>query len=319
MTSTRLPDRMTSDPEALQIATIYLATFAPRTDAYAAHTGSGWIAVHAELTPELLIGCLTEGRPVSISAYMLAPDSTSHVLALDLDLSDGLELARRVQRVMANAGVPGYVEPSRRGAHLWCVLAARLPGIVLRRALRTFVADAAIAPTPQVELRPAQDRLARPDSIGSALRMPTMPHPLTGLRYPLHDPGGTSLGLKVAPMLLSIELASPSAIVTAAERWSEPALPPVRGHLHDGPSPIEVFNARVGVSAVLSREWGVPNAVPGRSIRCPAHDDRSPSLSIAPDDSRAWCHSPSCDLHGPNGAGHDAYGLVELARTRSAS
>ena len=318
MTSTRRPERMTSDPEALQIATVYIATFAPRTDAYAAHGGSGWIAVHADLTPEVVISAFTQGRPGSISAYMLAADSTSHVVALDVDLDDGFDLACRVQRVMAVAGVPAYVEPSRRGAHLWCVLAARLPGIVLRHALRTFLSEAGMTPSPKIELRPAQDRLGSPDALGSALRMPTMPHPLTGQRYPLHDPDGVSLGLKLAPMLLAVDLASEALIVAAAERWSEPAIAsvrgPVRGHLE---SPIAAFNAAVGVSSVLAREWGVENAVPGRSIRCPAHDDRSPSLSIARDDSRAWCHSPSCDLHGPNGAGHDAYGLLTLARTRS--
>ena len=70
--------------------------------------------------------------------------------------------------------------------------------------------------------------------------------------------------------------------------------------------------------AVLAREWGVPNATPGRSVRCPAHEDQNPSLSIARDDSRAWCHASVCALHGPNGAGHDAYSLWQLAKGRAA-
>jgi len=67
---------------------------------------------------------------------------------------------------------------------------------------------------------------------------------------------------------------------------------------------------------VLRRELGVENAAPGRTIRCPCHDDRAPSLSIARDDSRVWCHAPSCDLSA-DGRGQDAYGLWALAKTRT--
>jgi hypothetical protein len=313
-----LADPMTSDPEMLDIATVYLATFAPRTDAYAAYIGNSWMAIREEITPAVVVAALTRRPMLPLSAYMLTPESASHVLALDLDTEDGLGAACRVQRVMANAGVPAYVEPSRRGAHLWCTLATEpLPGIVLRRALRTFLADAGVAPSPKVELRPGQDRLPGPDSLGSALRLPTMPHPLTRQRYPMHDSSGTSLGLKLAPLLLAIDLAPAGPILAAAERWQDPTRLKTQTRQLGEPSPIAAFNAAIGVSQVLVRDWGVAHAVPGRSVRCPAHDDRSPSLSIARDDSRAWCHAPACDLHGPDGAGHDAYSLATLARTRS--
>ena len=76
-------------------------------------------------------------------------------------------------------------------------------------------------------------------------------------------------------------------------------------------SPIQRFNDEVTVSAVLRRDYGV-EARPGRAVRCPRHDDRSPSLSILPDDRRAYCHSPGCELNN-NGRGRDAWDLAQLA------
>jgi hypothetical protein len=79
-----------------------------------------------------------------------------------------------------------------------------------------------------------------------------------------------------------------------------------------GESPIARFNRTIGISAVLIHDWGVERAAPGRTVRCPAHPDRSPSLSIARDDLRAWCHSPGCPLEAA-GRGVDPYDAARLA------
>lgn len=78
-----------------------------------------------------------------------------------------------------------------------------------------------------------------------------------------------------------------------------------------GPSPIEAFNAAVTVTDVLSREWGL-DARPGRTVRCPCHEDRSPSLSVLPDDRRVYCHAPGCALNNA-GRGRDAWDLAQMA------
>jgi hypothetical protein len=44
--------------------------------------------------------------------------------------------------------------------------------------------------------------------------------------------------------------------------------------------------------ALIAR--GVLNAKPGRTVRCPAHDDRHASLSVLRDDRRAVCKSGGC-------------------------
>jgi hypothetical protein len=43
---------------------------------------------------------------------------------------------------------------------------------------------------------------------------------------------------------------------------------------------------------------GVLNARPGRTVRCPRHEDRSASLSILRDDRRAICKAASCEWSG---------------------
>ena len=309
---------MSADPT--QVAELLVTTFAGRRDAFNRWTGSQYVALREELTSDVALEAIGSRR--AVGAYFLPPSGETHVAAIDLDRPDGFELAKLVAQGMARGDVPAYVEPSEGGrAHLWVVADAVLPAIVWRRALRTWLADADV-PTddPKVELRPASDRLAAPDSLGSALRMPTMPHPRTGHRFPLCDAFGQSLGRSLGEMLLAVDWAPSAAVIAAAEAWQPPEQPLAaagqpRPH-YQGEGPIERFNREVGVSAVLARDWGAVNAQPGRSIRCPAHDDRNPSLSVARDDSRAWCHSPACDLHGPDGAGHDAYSLWSLAQER---
>lgn len=316
------------DPRALQVAESLVSTFAGRRDAYNRWTGRGYVTVREPLTAEVAVEAIRRRRPVG--AYVLGPDSCSHVGALDVDRSDGWELARRVGTRLWTVGIPAYVERSRGGrAHLWIVLGldpstvrATLPGVVLRFALNAVLQASGMADRPGIELRPGADRLSGPDGLGHALRLPTMPHPISGERHPLSDPrSGDPIGSTLGDMIIALEFAPPDRVTELAERYRPPSTAPwpamPRTALFRGTGPIARFNGAVGVSAVLGREFNVQNATPGRTIRCPVHADRRPSLSIARDDARVWCHAPGCELHGPNGAGHDAYGLWALAKART--
>lgn len=64
---------------------------------------------------------------------------------------------------------------------------------------------------------------------------------------------------------------------------------------------IKTFNETNTITSILS-QYGV-NAVPGKTVRCPMHDDSSPSLSISSNDKRGYCFSQSCILW------HDGYGV----------
>lgn len=312
---------------AESVARAYVETFAGRSDAYVRWTGTGYIAVREPLTAAVALAAVRGRRPVG--GYFLALDNRSHVAAIDLDRPDGWDIACRVGKWLWAEFVPAYIERSLAGrAHLWIVVGsdstnelARLPGFVLRFALRATLEAAGVDGLAAIELRPGSDRLSRPDGLGHSLRLPTMPHKTTGERHPLCDPRtGDPVGQIMSEMLAALERAPASRIVDLAERYRPLAAPVVETarlpFASSGHGAIYRFNAHVGVCEVLRREYSVERAVPGRTVRCPCHDDRAPSLSIARDDSRVWCHAPSCELSA-DGRGQDAYGLWALAKTRT--
>jgi hypothetical protein len=287
----------------------YLPLFAGRADAYAAWNGTSWQAIREPLTPAVVVDAWQARRPLSF--YLLGPDSCGHVAAVDFDGDDGLDLAIRLGEAMAADGAPAYVEPSRRGAHLWAILDDRLPAIVLRRALRAFLQAAGIPDDPKVELRPGSDRLSGPDALGHCLRGPLQPHPETGKRALLLDPRARQpIGRSVAETCLAVEQVPGDVFLNAAERYRPPEAPRESTRARSGP--VAAFLDRVTVTAVLARDYGL-QALPGRTVKCPRHEDRRPSLSIARDDRRAWCHAPACELSG-DGRGLDAFELARLAR-----
>jgi hypothetical protein len=300
--------------DLVDVAELYAATFAARTDCYSDWTGDQWICRREPLTADVVISAFRTKRPVS--GYMLAGDSTTSIAALDIDLEDGLMLADRVAKVMTKAGCPAYIEPSRRGAHLWSSIGPfALPGIVVRHALRAFLQEAGVEWNPKIELRPGQDHLNGPDGVGTALRMPLMPHQATGIKGVLMAPGGRIVAERMHEALEAVETAPTDVFASWAEKWSPPVpdMPPARDP-NDRPRGIDRFNADVGVSEVLRDDWHVPNAFPGKSVICPAHDDHNPSLKILADDRRVYCHAPACDFNNA-GRGRDAYDLAKLAGT----
>jgi hypothetical protein len=136
---------------------------------------------------------------------------------------------------------------------------------------------------PKIELRPGQDHLNGPDGVGTALRMPLMPHQSTGIKGVLMAPGGRIVAERMHEALEAVETAPTDVFASWAEKWTppEPDIPPARDP-GDRPRGIDRFNADVGVSEVLRDDWHVPNALPGKSVICPAHDDHNPSLKILP-------------------------------------
>lgn len=293
-----------------QVALVYAATFAARTDAYTRWSGDHWQAIREELTPGVVIRAFQEKRP--ISGYTVGADNLTHVAALDFDLEDGEALAFKVARVMWANGAPAFVELSRRGAHVWSVLDHRLPALVVRRALRAFLQFAQIEYDPKIELRPGSDRLSE-DGLGFALRMPTMHHPATEKRYPICDPeSGASIGNSLAEILLGFDMAPAGAFSLAAEQY-QPVVDPhsipsayrrPRARNEDGPTVVEVLT-ELGINARL-----------GRAVKCPFHDDRHPSLSIARDEQRVFCKSPTCEAHNA-GRGLGSNQLATLVRRTS--
>jgi hypothetical protein len=295
----------------MAVADVYAATFSARVDAYSSFRGGTWICMKEPLTAAV-IEAAWHGGP-SVSGYTINPDNRTHVGCIDFDSADGLVLAKQVRGAMADKGVTGYVEVSREGrAHLWVLLDRETPARTVRRALMAFLGDCGLswAPdNPKIELRPAQDEI-KPDGYGYPIRMPTMPNHKTGRRYPMLGPDDKPLSPRIDEMLLAIDF-SPAWVFAAMADTIRPTLKDMtRGdrHAYTGPA------VEGSASDILRRLWGVQDARPNHTVKCPAHVDKVPSLSILADDQRVCCKAPSCDLYN-DGRGRGTYELTTMAPT----
>jgi hypothetical protein len=274
-----------------RVAASLIDLFAGRDDAYNTFHRGAYVTHHRSLTPDVIVAAVRERRPVG--AFFLTGDSLTQVGAIDFDRPDGLQLATRVGAASWAEGAPAYAEPSRDGrAHLWIVLEQPIAAGVLRRALAVLLAGIGGLPLTvdpravHIELRPAQDRLSSPTTLGSALRLPTMPHPITGIRFPLLDPRNAErLGRRLGEMLDAIEPAPVATIEAVARRFP----PVIRASImvprrtHDG---VGRFDDRALVMAL----GGDPERGHGVT-RCPSHEDKVPSLSWRlTEDHRALLH-----------------------------
>ena len=307
------PDRgfpLTRESDA---AEMYAATFTARRDDHVAYTGSMWSRAGRPLTAEAVLRGLRGDGP-SLSGYFLTPQSSGHVAAIDFDSDDGLDLAKRCRNGLARRGAPAWVEASRRGAHLWVVCDRVHTGLVLRRFLRAVLRDEGIEETPKVELRPARDEI-RADGYGSPLRLPTMPNPKTGLRYPMLDEHDRPLPRALDAMMLEIDWA-PSWIVESLAATMRPKAADC-GPDFRSPRTIRQDDDNESASEILRSLWGVQDARPGHVSSCPAvgyhsHGDVHKGLSVLADDKRAICHKPGCDLNNA-GRGRGTHELRALA------
>lgn len=302
--------------EPRSVAAYYIALFAPRTTAYNIWTPNGWRPKREPLTPEIVLSAMSKKGP-SVGAYMISEENTSHLLAFDFDTDDGMEQAYSLAETMTSLGMAAFVETSRRGAHLWSPLAASLPANMIRRAARSLLESALPedAKDPHIEIRPGSDEIAE-GGLGHPLRLPCMPHPKTGKYGVMYGVDRKPLGKTLAEVLLATAEvpASPVEIIEKRSTMWRPTikgLPKAFRNTYRPPSGEDPYE-NASASDILMQLWGVTNARPGKAVRCPAHKDRNPSLSILPDDKRAICKTPGCILNNDD-HGRGTYELTTLA------
>lgn len=292
-----------------QVSDVYAHTFAARQDVYSRWTPNGWRPVREPLTSEVAYKALL-GQAPAISGYMITPENESHVFAFDFDADEGYQQGVNTQRVMAELGIPSYIETSRRGAHLWTVIDRVVPARLIRGAMRTILGHANL-PTndPRIELRPGSDQIEK-EGLGHAIRMPLMVHPKTGERSVIYDVSGKKY-TKVHELLLEMDWASHAEIERLGRLWKPPVthIPPSMRNPHKA-----YDDDGVTATQILQDKWGVV-AKPGdkREVRCPLHGDKSASLYVMPDDRRVVCHSSVCILNN-DGKGRGTWELRNLDR-----
>lgn len=301
------------DPsQELDVANVYLHTFAGRLDAYATADGT-YRTVKEPPTPQLARDALTEGRPTAF--FFVPPSGRTHVGALDFDSGEGWDQAVRVAGQMLDTGMRPYLARSRRGGHLWVVADHRIEAGAMRSALLAALdLDGASPQDLKIDVRPSAGRVG---GLGQALRGPYMAHQATGLWQPLLDPVTRSpLAADLASALATLRFTSSELLLDLARRarpqsGPTPAAAVPKGSGSRRAKEIAEFNAKVSVIDVLAQYYGVPDAAPGQAIRCPVHDDQNPSFQINRTGTRAWCNSTACPLYEP--LGHDAWDMAEWA------
>lgn len=337
-------------PQTIDAAALYISTFTGRDDAYSVWIGDTWSVAYVDpyatprvwepLTPHVVLKAFATKVP--ISGYILGTNSYTHVAALDIDREDGMALGKLFCARLNNLGGICYLEASRRGCHVWIVLDAPRPGVLIRRALHAIIKEAGFGDCPgsgqravigkqtrpqcpvchgatdedvllrhfdpRIELRPGSDRLSGPEALGHCLRMPTMPHPKTLSRYVLTSSDGYKVPSKLAEMMLEINHTPASIFNDAADRAPlPPAAAPPSGLRY----PFGIPKGQESASEILRTLWGALDAQPGHLIHCPAHDDQRPSLSILRDDQRVICRG-NCELNN-DGHGRGTYELRTMA------
>ncbi len=166
----------------------WLTLFVNRELPYAVQQADGsyrW--VYEPVTPALLAAHLAGQITLALSSS----DARGRCrwACLDVDVPGSLPQLLAVREPLAELELPGLVEASRRGGHLWLFFDEPLPTVAARHvvaAALTAVAAQSVE-VPALELYP--DGCA-PSALGHAVRLPLGVHHKTGLRYPLFDTAG---------------------------------------------------------------------------------------------------------------------------------
>lgn len=146
---------------------------------------------HEEVTLGLLLAHLRGEETLALSSSDTLGQTCWLCLDVDDAAPDALAHLLAARRALGALGLPGLVEASRRGGHLWLFLDEPLAVENARAALLTALAwiQAHGVTMPGYELYP--DRHAQtPRALGHAVRLPLGVHQLTGKRYPLFDEDG---------------------------------------------------------------------------------------------------------------------------------
>jgi hypothetical protein len=154
----------------------YAATFISRMDMYPLQLADGrYISIRKPLSLDLIMAHLK--GTITLGAYALDQENRAKWLCLDADDRDQWSGLWRMAHVLHQQGVTPYLEPSRRGGHLWLFFSP-LSGADVRRFGIQLLAGHDLL---DVELFPKHDELKT--GPGSLVRLPLGCHQKTGRRY----------------------------------------------------------------------------------------------------------------------------------------
>jgi hypothetical protein len=226
----------------------FAARFVNRLRPYAVQQEDGTYRWRYEdLTPEVLMAHLRGETTLALSSS----DEVGRCrwLCLDLDGADGLKHLLGLNKALALHGLPGLVEASRRGGHLWFFLDVPTP-VAEARVMVVAALETLGVSFPDGELYPDTGASAV-GVLGHAVRLPLGTHRLTGRRYALFDEYSLPCVFTSSEAALRFLLERPTFNVAA------PHLAPVAGSVVRAPEAPQLPRAAENIAMV---DAGVPAA-----------------------------------------------------------
>jgi hypothetical protein len=191
-------------------------------------------------------------------------------LCLDVDAPGMLPQIVTLRSALAELGLPGLVEASRRSGHLWLFFDAPLPAVAARFAIAQAL-EAVSAAGVEVPTHERYPDLPGPGAIGHSVRLPLGIHRKTGIRYPFFDAEGlpcvfTSLARASAFVLetpaISARWAEAQWNAYRADRRADPRARAGRGARADQATPhVTVAYGGANEGAFVSQGIGTRSAV----------------------------------------------------------
>jgi len=306
--------RVESHTGLLAVAEDWLQVLANRTQPYALQQLDGsyrWI--YEDCTPQLVAAHLT--GVLTLACSSTTARGGSRWACLDSDVPGSMPQLLLLRAALAELGLPGLVEASRRGGHLWLLFDELVPAVAVRFVIARALAQASAL---GVEI-PAHELY--PDAIGSerlghAVRLPLGVHRRTGLRYPLFDEHGLPCAFTAIEKAAAFVLAAPRiASGSLCEHWDamrddrtarrttaraehnertgqvkaieqagadRTSGPPIGLHVGTRSAVIRWVDARVSpleLFADLAPEAELRRVGRGYIGWCPFHDDRAPDAT----------------------------------------
>jgi hypothetical protein len=291
---------------------LFIDLFCARTDAYVRDSRAH---IPEPLTVDLLVDAYT--NKYAVSGYT-ANGGLTHVGALDFDHCDPAQIMA-VRDTMKRVGVPTLLSESRRGDHLWVFVGpgdgkrgsieyGDVPATMVHKALEQCVR--LTDPDLLTDLDIFPKHTSSPFGVG-ALRLPLMTHPKSHERYPCYDMEGTRLTKIVDLVTAANGLTTPWAVIAKLAKDAPVEYPRGLGEYRRS-----ISRTPGSPASALLQSIGATNAQPGRSVRCPFHEDSHASMSIADDDERVWCKAPECVAYN-GGRGVGSLALAKMIEKRA--
>jgi hypothetical protein len=305
----RIDDASTAIPRPLsrRLLTAWQRLVVNRSQPYAVQQADGtyrW--VYEACTSHLLAAHLAGAITLALSCTDEA--GRCRWLCLDVDQADALPHLVTLAGALTARGLPGLVEASRRGGHLWLLLdaptAASAARHVLLETLDELQRDRVTVPTYELYPDVAAEMAG---ALGHAVRLPLGIHRLTGRRYVLFNEYGYPCAFSSTEAALRFILEWPRIATTEIARREHELGPP---HAPMPPAPTTAQDAlgilgtgtrrqQIGtrspvirwVDAQISPLELLADLAPESAMRpvgrgylgwCPFHDDQAPDAAGRP-------------------------------------